>query len=65
MRLTSIAIAAALLIPGGTLAIADQSPAAAGSKAGVTELSAAKKAAKPKAKKKPAQEQFMRAAPSR
>jgi len=61
MRVTALALAAALLIPTGTLAMAGNSPTAAASQGSVTEFSAARK----KAKKQPAQEQFMRAAPSR
>jgi hypothetical protein len=62
MRVMTIALAATLLIPAGTVVIAGHSPTAAASQAGITEYSAAKK----KPKKKPAQqEQFMRAAPSK
>src|SRR5262249_52176826 len=61
MRLTAIILAAAILSPAGTTVIAPNSPAVAATRVAATEFSAANKK---KPKKKPAQEQFMRAAPS-
>jgi len=61
MRVMAITLAAALVIPAGTVVVTGHSPAIAAPKAGISDFSAAKK----NPKKKPAQEQFMRAAPSR